>query len=504
MNGRREQGDYQTPSYFTDEVCRFLRDEKNIAPATVIEPTCGKGNFIKSSLIFGARRIYGVEVNADYCRACREAVQDNRVSVANADFFRFDFPDVDDGELLVIGNPPWVNNSTLAVLESGNLPGKSNFKGLRGLDAMTGSSNFDICEYMIEALLNRYRARGATFAMLCKTSVARNVFEEMRRSHIGCEEMAIYGFDASKVFSINASACLLYIRQNPAAPPPVKCEVYDFARRGTPVSAFGYRDGEFYSRLERDEDDFNGVSCFEWRQGVKHDCAKIMELTKSTDRYENGNSRRLDLEDSLIYPLVKGSMFKSPVISSFSRYVIVTQKKVGDSTEYIRDYAPKVWSYLWENKELFAKRKSSIYANGPLFSMFGVGDYSFSEYKVGVSGFYKTPMFSLLSSGNGKPVMTDDTGYFICFDTYSDAYVAMLYLNSERVQRFLSTIAFLDSKRPYTKKVLSRLDFGKITGSLTLSEVRNTEKKLNLPPTLTARMIEGFRKTVKGKTAMLL
>lgn len=504
MNGRKEQGDYQTPLSFTDEVCRFLRDEKKVAPGVIIEPTCGKGHFIKSSLIFGARHIYGVEVNEDYCQACRKLVDDERVSVVNANFFTYDFPAVGKDELLVLGNPPWVNNSTLAALGSDNLPDKSNFKGLKGYDAMTGSSNFDICEYMIEALLCRYQSKGVTIAMLCKTSVARNVFEEMRRARIGCDEIAIYEFDAARIFSINASACLLYIKQNPSSPPPVKCEVYDFERRIAPRSAFGYREGVFYSRLGKEEDDFNGSSCFEWRQGVKHDCAKIMELTKATDRYENGNCRQLDLEDSLIYPLVKSSMFKSPVISSFTRYVIVTQRKAGDSTEYIREYAPKLWSYLWENKESFDKRKSVIYAKGPQFAMFGVGDYTFSAYKVGVSGFYKTPLFSLLSSKNGKPVMTDDTGYYICFETYDAAYAAMLYLNSDRVQRFLTTIAFIDSKRPYTKKVLSRLDFGKITSAVSFAEVQETERRLKLSPMITQRMVDDFRNTVKRRTMSLL
>jgi hypothetical protein len=51
--------------------------------------------------------------------------------------------------------------------------------------------------------------------------------------------------------------------------------------------------------------------------------------------------------------------------------------------------------------------------------------------------------------------MLDDTSYFICFDSFDSAYVAMLLLNNNKVQAFLSSIAFLDAKRPYTKKFLS-------------------------------------------------
>ena len=44
--------------------------------------------------------------------------------------------------ILVIGNPPWVTNSAMGLLGGSNLPSKSNFQRLRGLDAITGKSNF--------------------------------------------------------------------------------------------------------------------------------------------------------------------------------------------------------------------------------------------------------------------------------------------------------------------------------------------------------------------------
>ena len=126
-------------------------------------------------------------------------------------------------------------------------------------------------------------------------------------------------------------------------------------------------------------------------------------------------------------------------------------------------------------------------------SMFGIGDYSYAQYKVGVSGFYKKPLFSVLTSDDKKPVMTDDTSYFICFPTYDTAYTAMLLLNSERVQQFLLTIAFLDAKRPFTKKVLERIDFHKILQSVHVSELFDTEKQLGLQEYFNADMLESFK-----------
>lgn len=89
--------------------------------------------------------------------------------------------------------------------------------------------------------------------------------------------------------------------------------------------------------------------------------------------------------------------------------------------------------------------------------------------------------------------MTDDTSYFICFPTYDTAYVAMLILNSTRVQQFLSAIAFMDAKRPYTKKVLDRIDFNKILQSIQITDLVDTEKTLELEEYVTENMLREFR-----------
>lgn len=108
--------------------------------------------------------------------------------------------------------------------------------------------------------------------------------------------------------------------------------------------------------------------------------------------------------------------------------------------------------------------------------MFGVGDYSYSKFKVGISGFYKKPLFSLLYNkvNLDKPIMLDDTSYFLSFDNYEIAYVCMLLLNSEKVQEFLYSISFKDAKRPYTKKVLQRLDLEKSIQTVTFDELKDT------------------------------
>ena len=249
---------------------------------------------------------------------------------------------------------------------------------------------------------------------------------------------------------------------------------------------------------------FDGKCCFVWRQGVKHDCAKIMELTITDNGLVNGNHELVQIEDDYVFPLIKSSMFKTPLIHSFSKNVIVTQKYCREDTMSIQSIAPKTWEYLNNNKSDFDKRKSSVYRDAPAFSMFGVGDYSYTQYKVGVSGFYKKPLFALLYSDDQKPVMTDDTSYFICFDSFNNAYTAMLVLNSYKTQSFLQSISFSDSKRPFTKKVLERLDFSKILQSLSYQDLKQTEFLLNLPNRICNNMYEEFKTMVSQLTSRTL
>lgn len=495
MSGKREYGDYQTPVDFAEKVCIYLRDYRHVNPTAIIEPTCGVGGFLKSSLLFNAREYYGIEINSEYCDICRNSINDDKVKIIHSDFFAFSSKTLirNKERILVIGNPPWVTNSTLSSLGSDNLPLKANFKGLKGIDAITGASNFDICEYIILQLINEYRNSNTVIAMLCKTSVARSVFKELKRNYINFTVCDILEFDAAKVFGINASACVLFIQLSEKKASSNICNVYDLENPETIKSQFGYTDGQFYSKLDGETENFDGHCCFEWRQGVKHDCSKVMELTMRNGTLQNGQKETVQIEEDIVFPLIKSSMFKSPIIHSFSKYVIVTQKKAREETRYIAHELPKTWKYLSDHMELFERRKSSIYHGAPPFSMFGVGDYSYSRYKVGVSGFYKQPLFSILYSDDKKPVMTDDTSYFICFDSYDMAYVAMLLLNSEKVQGFLTSIAFADAKRPYTKKVLERIDFDKIAESLTINELAQTEQKLNLPGYVTMPMYDTFK-----------
>ena len=119
----------------------MLREKHGISPDLVVEPTCGKGAFLRASLSeFGYSKIVGFDINEKYVEEAKETLSkypnSENATVLAEDFFSMDwdsFLDNFSGHILVIGNPPWVTSSELSILNSKNLPSKSNFQNRRGM-----------------------------------------------------------------------------------------------------------------------------------------------------------------------------------------------------------------------------------------------------------------------------------------------------------------------------------------------------------------------------------
>ena len=58
-------------------------------------------------------------------------------------------------------------------------------------------------------------------------------------------------------------------------------------------------------------------------------------------------------------------------------------------------------------------------------------------------------------------------------------------------------IAFLDAKRPYTKRILERIDFEKIVDCLSIDELVQTEQDLDLPYYVTDSMYDAFKASLE-------
>jgi hypothetical protein len=90
--------------------------------------------------------------------------------------------------------------------------------------------------------------------------------------------------------------------------------------------------------------------------------------------------------------------------------------------------------------------------------MFGIGPYSFSPFKVAISGLHKAFRFQPVAPRNNRPVLFDDTCYFTACETAEEAALLSALLNSDDCLAFLGAVSFSDAKRPITKRLLQRID----------------------------------------------
>jgi len=481
-----EFGDFQTPLALAREVCELIQ-QLGENPDVVVEPTAGRGAFlIAAADTFPQANLQGWEINDDYVTdaiaALHAANASKRSSVIGQDFFNCDWEAVfaaQHGCVLVLGNPPWVTNSGIAAIEGTNLPAKENFMGLRGIAARTGKSNFDISEWMLIRLLQALRGRPATLAMLCKTATARKFLRYAWQNDGRIATSSLYRIDAAEHFDASVGACLLYLRTGTTG--PQEADIYPTLAACEPVSRIGLAGKELVADIDayRSLRHLEGLCPFRWRSGVKHDCAAVMELVRMPDgSMQNTNGERLDLEADYIFPLLKCSDLANGRITA-KRLVIVTQRFVGDDTAGIADRAPRTWSYLQAHLARFQSRKSSIYKGRVPFSLFGIGEYAFSPWKVAVSGLHRSGRFQVVGPMSGQPVFFDDACYYLPFEREGDARLVADILNSLLCQRFLASLVFIDSKRPFTVDLLQRLNLGVIADEAGLGARWNQLQRSN-------------------------
>lgn len=487
-----EFGDFQTPIDLAREVCALIV-QTGFQPLSILEPTCGTGSFLLASLETFPSALYalGLDINPEHVERARTAIlpiarPHTFVEVRQSDFFLTDWPKIIGTlpePLLVVGNPPWVTNAELGSIGSNNIPAKSNLDNLRGMDALTGKSNFDISEWMLRKNLEWLNGKNGMLAVLCKTTVARKVLTYAWKNKMTVESASIYHLDAQKYFGAAVDACLLLVRTLPAGGSR-ECQVYDSLHAEQCTDEFGFRDGRLVADVHLYEKwkTLAGTGLKGWRSGIKHDAGKVFELRLDNGKLVNGFGEYVDIEPDMLFPLLKSSdlvAHRSP-----RRWLIVPQKTMGEDTVHLQTHAPKAWNYLTTHAHLLDRRKSSIYKNRPRFSIFGVGPYSFAPWKVAISGLYKKLKFVQVPPFQGRPVVFDDTCYF--FPCQSEEECQLLYelVTSEPAKEFLSALIFWDAKRPITARLLNSLDLAALAKVL--------DKENSITQTLAERQVVGY------------
>lgn len=480
MAATKDLGDFQTPPGLVAAVLERLGPVGARWPR-VLEPTCGRGHFLAGLLALAEppREVHGVELQASHLRAARSVARAAgagvKVGLTRADFFALDLKRVpswtEAGPLLVVGNPPWITTGALGSLGSRNGPARRKARGLAGLAARTGASNFDLAEAVWLKLLDELGTGPgpATVALLCKLSVARRVLEHVGAAGLAVSDPTLRRIDARAWFGAAVEACLLCLTVGPAPEGAARglgrVPLYPDLEAQAPTATLGLVRG----RLVADLDAYaplafaDGVCPLDWRQGLKHDAAGAVELTSEGRVLRNRQGEAVDVEPEHVYPWLKGTDLARSVdvddtVARPARAVLVTQHAMTDDTRTLERSAPRLWSYLERHADRFARRRSSIYRGRPPYAMFGVGPYSFAAWKVAVSGLHASARFRALGPVEGRPALVDDTCYLAPCASPEQAALVAAVANLPEARALLRAMNLPGTKRPVTKALLQRLD----------------------------------------------
>ena len=483
----KEFGDFQTPATLANAILTKLKDE-GLSPASILEPTCGTGSFVLAALeVYPSIKIYGFDINSKYISSLKAKIDQvdkkNLVSLDNINFFDVNWSEYLKNLIspyLIVGNLPWITSSKLSKINGHNLPEKSNIHSFKGLDSLTGKSNFDISEWMILELLKGMDGSPGTLAILCKVGVAHKVFKYAVKAKFHISSIAIYEIDAVLNFNASVDACLLTIAIKEGRETD-KCLVFSSLDSHTPTKTIGVFKGNIINDHTAFEQlkHLHGKSLLNWRSGIKHDAVKIMELRKDGESFRNGFNEIVNIENEYLFPLLKSSDLAHGRIQNSSRVLIVTQKLIGEDTSVIQSAAPKLWEYLNQHRNHLDNRASSIYKNKPPFSIFGIGPYTFSLWKIGISGFHKKLEFQLIGPIDKKPVVFDDTCYFLPSNSREEALIWFSLLTHPKSMAFFDALIYWKAKRPITKQILQQVNLQELFLEIGEQYIRKTISNLN-------------------------
>lgn len=469
-----EYGDWQTNEVLTQKVVQLIKED--YTPNVIIEPTCGKGNFVMAALdaFDTVTEIYALEIYEPYVQQLKMRILQDRldkgcpgkakIHIMQGDIFHKDWSDIRQSvqgkRTLVLGNPPWVTSTELGKNNSKNLPKKTNFKHLNGLSAITGKSNFDIAEYICYILISQFSGLDVRYALLLKNSVIRQICYNHPLMRLPIHSLTQYKIDTKKEFRASVDASLFVSANGEGG---AVCNVYDFYNREY-LHQYGWEGGKFVANVKtyKYTAQIDGISPIVWRSGIKHDCQSVLELRKEKETYYNKLGEIVDIEDACIFPYAKSSDIQKGITNNHSRFVIITQRHVNDDTNQLQYTHPKTFTYLQRHIDYFNQRKSSIYKKNSPFCIFGIGEYTFKPYKILISGLYKSAKFTLIPPVNGKCIIPDDTCYMTGFDSLEEAQAILQLLNCSVVNNFLCSISFTDAKRIITKDSLMRINLNKV------------------------------------------
>jgi hypothetical protein len=189
------------------------------------------------------------------------------------------------------------------------------------------------------------------------------------------------------------------------------------------------------------------------RHGVKDDAKDVYSIDRE----------QLDeLEHDHVYPYIRSKHVVKYGLFGHDLHLVPIEKANEDNEAELRNDCPRTYEYLASNEQALEDRSSAWLDEGTFYNVFGLGEYTWSEYKVVWCRLGFKPHFAVVSTVDDedlgeKTVVPGDHCMFISTDDRDEAHFLCGLLNSSPYQKSIETIAS-EGKSGLSKTVISKLD----------------------------------------------
>jgi SAM-dependent methyltransferase len=509
---RRLLGEYYTPRGIADLSLAELEfaDPKTEA---VLDPGCGSGVFLAAA-IEGKRAaaggtdpaafvaavtdtVYGIDLNPVAVRTAKltyllallpelgaDAVDrvelpvflTDALGLRRADTLRFRGEQFEPAVEHLVGNPPWLTWSRLPE------PMREAWRGVeplelfphRGAEARLGHGNDDISVPFVWVCIHRYLVGGGDASFVLKRDIAKGPAGRLlRRQRVGSRPIAVrhvHDFEHLRPFDgADVGAAVYTIDADTEPGFPIESAVWRAGEATPEFSTVGAmrrtleREGTGLVPVEPDDPaspwiDVDaerralGACAHTIRHGVKDDATEVYTVDRSD----------LDgLEHDHVYPYLRSRHVVKYGLFGHDLHLVPITKAGEDNEARLRAEQPRTYAHLRSNRAALEDRSSAWLETGTFYNMFGLGPYTWADYKVVWCRLGFKPHFAVVSTVDDpdlgeKPVVPGDHCMFLPLDDEHAAHFLCGLLNSATYQRSIRGLAS-EGKASLSKAIVSEL-----------------------------------------------
>lgn len=380
----------------------------------------------------------------------------------------------------LVGNPPWITWGRLSdnVKEQwkSQYVDKLNLSPHEGVDSRLGHANDDISIPYIWVCIHHYLTSDGTASFVLKRDIMKGPAGKLLRTlDVGGRPLAmthIHDFNKLQPFGdqVGANTAIYTFRANQQGDFPIPTK--SWTNSDTNASFDNIKDlqktlkAESTEIIPLEEDDSTsawirkdaergalGECDHNIRHGVKDDAQAVYSIDRS---------QLSSLETRFIYPYIKSKHVVKYGLFGHELHLVPIDKANEDNKDELRDRYPKTYDYLSNHREQLENRSSTWLKDGTFYNIFGLGEYTWAEYKIAWCRLGFKPNFTVISETEDpdlgdKMVVPGDHYMFIGTESKYEAHFLCALLNSSLYQRSLKDVAS-EGKASLSKTVVSQLE----------------------------------------------